>query len=46
VNNLTITFQRPGGDPPMTAIFSDEKLMTAEVTTGKGGHTNLTSIVK
>ena len=42
VNNVTITIQRPGGDPPMTVVFSDQNLTDAVVTS----HLNTTTTIK
>jgi len=42
INNVTITIQRPGGDPPMTVVFSDQNLTDAVVTS----HLNTTTTIK
>ncbi len=46
VNNISITIQRPGGDPPMTVIFSDQTLMDATVTSHLGTTTTIRRIVR
>lgn len=42
INSVTITIQRPGGDPPMTVVFSDQNLTDAVVTS----HLNTTTTIK
>ncbi len=46
VNNVTITLQRPGGDPPMTVVFSDQELSSATVTSHLGTTTTISRVLK
>ena len=46
VNEVTITVQRPGGDPPMTVVFSNTTLTDAVVTSHLGTKTTIRRIVK
>ena len=44
VNSVSITLQRPGGDPPMTVVFSDQRLNEAVITSHLGTSTTITRI--
>lgn len=46
IDELSISVQRPGSDPPMTAVFSDEELTSAVITSHLGTSTTLTKIEK
>ncbi|HRQ89510.1 MAG TPA: hypothetical protein PLA50_11970 [Bacteroidia bacterium] len=46
IDNLSIELQRPGGDPPMKVVFSDETLNNAVVTSHLGTSTTLTRIAE